>query len=285
MSYSKLDKALRDEIKANDLNKKEQDKLRQHLTALNNLSKNELINVDSFGFDMTDGLDQIVEKYAALRKEQKKSDIYGDKTRVRNLAKFYVELTNFNTDNLTFSEIMQEGLRRKYGTLDIFFQGEFTPKEQVAVKKKYKTYREVCIKMVEVGVNNHPELWPRIDISDPNLTKTQLNKKLDSAGRIVRDWVTGDSIPASHTSRGRLSFIESYLGLPKDCLVNKAGLINQRTSTLKNTEKRTESQKRSRVNNFVVKKLNAEFQNYYEEYSEYKINSKQPEIINITKKI
>jgi len=285
MSYSKLEKSLRDGIESNDSNKKEQGKFRQLLTALNNLSKNNLCNTENFTFVMTDGLDELLESYKAILKKQNKSDIRGALTRVRNLSKYYIELTDFNTENLTFSEIMKEGLRRKYGSLDVFYEDDFSPKEQAEIKRKYKTYREACFEMLKAGLKEHPEHWPRIDVSNPDLTPTQINKKLDSAARNIRDWITGDTTPANHIPDGRLSFIESYLGLPKNCLLNKANLINKKSIVLKKTEARTKEKVRKKPKCFKVKKLNEVFTSYFKEYSDYKIYGKQPEVKNVTQEM
>lgn len=285
MSYLKLEKSLRDGIEANNLNKKEQGKLRQLLTALNNLSKNNLCNTENFTFMMTDGLDELLESYKAILKNQNKSDIRGALTRVRNLSKYYIELTEFNTESLTFSEIMKEGLRRKYGSLNVFYEGDLSPKDQAEIKRKYKTYREVCFEMLKVGLKTHPELWPRIDVANLDLTPTQINKKLDSAARNIRDWITGDTTPANHIPDGRLNFIESYLKLPNNCLLNKANLINKKSIVLKKTEAKTKAKVRTKPKGFKVKKLNNAFAAYFKEYSDYKIYGKQPEVKNVTQEM
>jgi hypothetical protein len=284
MSYSKLDTVLRKDIalnKANGNAKVELD-LRQMLSALNNVLKYELVNKDSLSICLTDGLDSLLDKYKDILIENRKADVRGPLVRLRKLSKYYVALTEFKTDDLTFSDIMKEGLKRKYGEGDVFHQGEMIPSEQTKIKQKYKTYREVCIEMVKAGVAAHPELWPRVKIDVPGITKTKLNKQLDSPARNIRDWITGDTSPSSSIPEGRLRFIEDYLCLPKYVLVKKAQLLNNRTHTLNETEKRTKKKVKQKAGNFVIKKLNQNFKKYYDEYSEYKIHHKRPALKNIT---
>lgn len=294
MLLSDFKAVLKDGILKNSDNKTEKGRYTQLQTALNKLIKLDLIDDNSISqLTNSDELQKLLKNYEKALRKEGKDDCRGYLTRVRNLSKLYDEITNLKTEDMSFSEIMKEGLKRKYGSLDVFYQGEINADNHHEIKKKFKTYKQACMEIVKAGAFKHPELWPSVKIHDPNITKSEMANQLSSPSKNIRDWILGDSSPSPRINVGRLYFIEEYLLLPKGALANKV-LITRNKPTNEKKQKREAARKNSksqaksshhRHKKFVVKSLNKNFQTYYEEYSEYKLTGTQPVIRNITEKM
>ena len=168
---------------------------------------------------------------------------------------------------------MLAAVKRKYG--DRLWLEEVTPKTQLEIKKNHITLRQIARDIVLAGVTKDPSLWPKVDISQDKKT----GGTLGSASKVVRDYIVGESWPTERVSDDRILFIEEFLGLPKKTLLAKvARKIDH------NSLGRAQSEKSlAQINavRFKHKEFSPDLQRVYNEYSAYKINGIQPEIVNI----
>jgi len=278
MGFEKLETAIRKDIDSTE--KAISNNARQLLTALNNLLKSEATNKNRLAKDLTERLSELLTDYKKYLKDSNKADVNGYLTRVRNLSKYYIELTTLNTEKMSFSDVLKEGLKRKYGSLDKFYDGDIDPKKQVEIKNKFITYPQVCNEIVEAGIKEEPEIWVAFDINDPEIEAKKRKSAIGAAGRNIRYWITGETVPSSRVPVERVIFIEKYLGLPKNSLVNKFNLLHKKHSIEK-----IEKKKVTKRETFVARTLNKNFQDYYLEYSNYKIHGTQPTIRNISEQM
>jgi len=93
MSYEILEKHIVNQI-TNAINNTTAAKFRHHKTALNNLIKYEIADVNSITSCLTSDLDDTIFKYKDILINLNKSDVRGPLTRVRRLSDLYKELTN-----------------------------------------------------------------------------------------------------------------------------------------------------------------------------------------------
>ena len=292
MSLAKLRAAIKEGIVNNQSDQKAKNALIQLQTALNTLVRYEIIDENSIS-SLANNIEKTLGIYEKALKADGKSDIKGYRSRAKSLLNYYIELTTFNTENMTFSDVMKEGLKRKYGSLDIFYQGDINSDNHREVIKKYKTYKQAAMDIVKAGVKQSPKLWPSVNISNQNLTESAINRHVDAAAKNIRDWILGDTSPSSRIKNERLYFIEDYLSLPKGALVDKALSIrkparnprNAKMQADKSKKKKSNEQTSSKHKNFEIKVLNKNFEQYYEEYSNYKIKGVVPKTKNITQRM
>jgi hypothetical protein len=108
MSFDLIDSYLREQIKNNKGQKIERNHFTPMLTALSSLVKNELIEKDNISISLSIDLENVINDYRQLLKQQNKSDTRSPLVRVRKLAAKYKELTHFESLNLPFTDIVQE---------------------------------------------------------------------------------------------------------------------------------------------------------------------------------
>ncbi len=276
MSYQKLKDYINENIELNKNNKSEKDKFQGLKTALNNIMKHNLVTEENISFRLKKDIDNLVDEYLEVLVSLNRKSLRSPKTVLRNLSSLYIEITEFSTDNLTFTETLKTAIRRKYGN-NIYEEILKDYGEALKVKKEYFTYSQICIEMIECAVKSNPDLWPRVTIKN--------RMSVRSAAKVIVDWIRGVAKPSTRISPERISFIEDFLGLPENTLLDKIRLISRRSSELvrshKKGGKKVVKTKSKKVNKQVVKKLNSHFLNYYNDYSAYKISRIQPKAINI----
>ena len=274
MSYKKLQKSIEKDIEMHS-GQSSQLKIRQYKSSLNYVIKNNLCDKNDIKFYLTEGIEDLKNKYRALLKEQNAADQKSPISRLVNLSKYYVEIEYFDVENLAFSEVLQKALRRKYGKK--LYEGEVTNTNRSEINASYMTYRSIGRAIVEKGIIEHPELWPGVSPGD--------NKRINTYAGYIRDWIAGDVTPTAKVTNGRFSFIEKFLDIEDGILLEKIKL----TSRFKLTQANKKLHKKPKIikaaKSYQVKKLNKNFQTFYENYSNYRINGKQPEISNVTEKM
>jgi len=251
-------------------NKTESARFRHLNTALNNLIKLEVIRPDLIQLALGDDLKNTLSKYKVILGQQGKSDLKSPLTRVRRLAEFYAQIYGIDEGGLAFHELLQVAVKRKYG--DDLYVGEITPKNQNLILKDKITYRHVAKQIIIAACNSDPKLWVSVDLSKP--------ATLGSASKVVRDYITGESIPGERVEDDRIFFIERFLHLSKNSLLSKIKRRVDHKCLGKKVSEKSISHTNKRV--YVHKQLNIKLLRIYEEYSAFKISNTQPEIKNIS---
>jgi hypothetical protein len=269
MSYKQLEKSLKNKIKSLRGDKKQSHFSQMH-SHLKNLLKYGLLDLDNFAYHLTDGLPDLLDAYELVLISNQKKTIRTPLSRVRALAKYYNEINNFNTNSLTFSETILEAIDRKYE--GIIYKGDVNRNNQYEIRKKFKTYTQVCREIIIAGVQANNGSWD-VDINSKKLVS-------DAAG-ILQKWVKGDTIPSIKNPKERFLFIEQWFNLPTNTLLNKVKVLNKRSEILHaTTTKKKPIEEGTKTKTFVAKKLNTNFKRYYTEYSEYKLYSAPPMVKN-----
>ncbi|MFL9802079.1 hypothetical protein AB6C80_023460 [Vibrio cyclitrophicus] len=89
------------------------------------------------------------------------------------------------------------------------------PKGQARILAKYVTYRTVATEIIFAAMDEDPKLWENVDFEKP--------PTWGSASKVLRDYMTGDSIPSERVSDERILFIEKFfLFLPKTLCFQKS---------------------------------------------------------------
>jgi len=251
----------------------EKSRFTYHATALNMLLKR-LVTTDeelylALCVDLEKTLISLKEKLEA----EGKADTRAPLTRIRRLAEFYAEINYIDVTSMTFSEVMQAAVARKFGAK--LWTGEITPLTQKTIKNDFVTYREVAKEIIRSGIEKDPSLWPKVDLNVPTT--------FGSASKVVRDYITGDSIPCERVPDSRINWFEDFLGLSRNTLLSKV----QRKIDHQNRGKKQSEKDLSATNRtiFISNKLSSDLQRVYEEYSAYKIKGIQPELRNISEEL
>ncbi len=248
----------------------ESSRYRHHQTALNMLLKTSIVlSEDELEQALSENLSETIEKLRMTLERQGKSDTRSPLTRVRRLAEFYAEINNIDFSRMTFCEALAAAVQRKYG--ERLWLDEVTPKTQNYIKKNFITYREVAREIINTSLSNCPEAWPILKSSP---------QAIGSATKVLRDYMMGTSHPAERVPDIRINFIESFLNLPRNLLLDK---IHRKVDHQRRGKNQSDLD-RSAINRstFISSSLNPNLQKVYDEYCEYKINKKQPSIINVS---
>jgi hypothetical protein len=271
MSFELLQQRIRENIDYSD--GKELSQFRHLNTALNNLIKKEITNAENITLALGDDLENTLKKYRTSLVEEGKSDLKSPLTRVRRLSEYYQTIYNLNADELSFSELLKTAVERKYGSK--LWTGPVTPKTQAKILSKYVTYRTVARDMIVSAIKEDPMLWQNVSL--------EANGPLGSASKHVRDYMTGESIPSERVPDSRIHYMEKFLFLPKNSLLSKI----KRKIDHNNRGKKENEKSISHVNRktIKIKELNANLQKVFDEYSAYKMDKKQPKLINIPEKL
>lgn len=270
MSFELLQKNIREEMSSSD--KKNAAQFVHLNTALNNLINKGITASEHITIALIDDLENTLSKYKNILKEEGKSDLKGPLTRVRRLREYYISICNLDDTGMTFSELLMSAVKRKYE--EKLWTGPVTPGTQTKILSKYVTYRTVAKEIIISACKEDPDLWEKVDLKKPGT--------LGSASKIIRDYIVGESTPTERVSNARIHYIEKFLFLPKGSLLKKM----KRKIDHQNRGKQDSEKTMSQVNKkkIIVKELSPDLQKVFDEYSAYKINKIQPEIINITDK-
>ncbi|MFT6585304.1 MAG: hypothetical protein ACJAUY_001637 [Cognaticolwellia sp.] len=271
MNYQKLKESLSREIELHRENKKAQSHYRHMLTGLNNLERYNLVDTSNIKFYLTDGLPGVLSEYREALKLEGKSDTRGPLSRIRRLSEYYndISATSIDFESLTLSEVLKAASKRKYGNK--LYEKRVAMEDRQHVANNYITYNQICFQIVESSAKKKPGLWPKVDLS---ISKTIYNY----AGN-MRNWFFGDTYPTIKTPNERFYFIEDFLDLPRGILLEKIRETSNIT-TNENIDTKRKSVKPRKL--MTVNVLNENFQKFYDEFCEYKINDIQPTIRNIT---
>jgi hypothetical protein len=271
MSFELLQQRIRENIDYSE--GKELSQFRHLNTALNNLIKKDITNAENITLALGDDLENTLKKYRTSLVEEGKSDLKSPLTRVRRLSEYYQTIYNLNVDELSFSELLKTAVERKYGSN--LWTGPVTPKTQAKILSKHVTYRTVARDMIVSAIKEDPMLWQNVSL--------EANGPLGSASKHVRDYMTGESIPSERVPDSRIHYMEKFLFLPKNSLLSKI----KRKIDHNNRGKKENEKSISHVNRktIIIKELNANLQKVFNEYSAYKIDKRQPKIINISEKL
>ncbi|MFS1877503.1 hypothetical protein [Enterovibrio norvegicus] len=267
MSFKMLESRINEGIKSASDNT-EAARFRHHKTALNNLIKAKAIDPQYIELALGADLESTLQKYKAFVEEAGK-DARSPLTRVRRLAEYYSSIFDIDYDKTTFSELLRAAVARKYG--DKLWTRPVTPKGQARILAKYVTYRTVATEIIFAAMDEDPKLWENVDLEKP--------PTWGSASKVLRDYMTGDSIPSERVSDERILFIEKFLFLPKNSLLSKIKRRIDHNHLGKKPSERSVSHQKRRNN--LYKELNSNLQRVADEYSAYKKSGTQPEIRNI----
>lgn len=267
MSFKLLEERINEGIRSSG-NNTEVARFRHHKTALNNLIKSGVLDPKFLELALGADLENTLEKYKAALESQGK-DVRSPLSRVRRLAEFYSTIFEIDHDNTTFSELLRAAVARKYG--EKLWTGPVTPKTQSEIKSKYVTYRTVATELIVASKSEDPTLWGNVNLEKP--------PTLGSASKIVRDYITGESIPAERVSDERIRYIEKFLYLPKNSLLSKVKRKIDHNNRGRKPSERSQSHQNRRKH--VHTELNENLQKVLDEYAAYKKSGTQPKIINI----
>ena len=268
MSIKHLREQITEGMKSSD--KTERARYGHHQTALNMLLKKSIVpSEDELEKALLEDLSGTIEKLKMTLEREGKHDTRSPLTRVRRLAEFYAEISNIDFSTMTFGEALAAAVQRKYG--ERLWRDEVTPHTQSEIKKNFITYREIAREIIILSLTTCPEAWPKLQ-DKPTL--------IGSATKVLRDYMMGTSHPAERVPDARMHFIEHFLNLPKNTLLNKV----YRKVDHKNRGKGKSDLDRSAANrrNFISSSLNPKLQDVYDEYCAYKIHMKQPTIRNLS---
>jgi hypothetical protein len=279
MSFDLIDSYLREQIKNNKGQKIERNHFTPMLTALSSLVKNELIEKDNISISLSIDLENVINDYRQLLKQQNKSDTRSPLVRVRKLAAKYKELTHFESLNLPFTDIVQEAINRKYE--EKLYTGTVTPSTRVKIKKEHVTYRSIAADIIISSKEVDVSIWHEIKIED--LQNSTRGTKINSCIRVLRGYLCGDSVPTERMDKKKLLYIEKFLSLPSEVLLDKVTKIRQsKVLVNKKEKKRIENKKKGMAKKYIPKKLNVHLEKCYQEYRDFKVDDIQPPIRNIS---
>ncbi|SEL90008.1 hypothetical protein SAMN05216262_1318 [Colwellia chukchiensis] len=271
MSITLLQERIDEGIKDNEGG--EQTRFRHYKTALNNLLDNNIVNPKDLQLALGEDLENTVSKLKEILISKGKSDTRSPLTRVRRLSEYYQQIFDIDDSGMTFSQLLQAAVLRKHDNL---WTEEVTPKTQSKITAKgYITYRHVAKDIIITSKETYPEAWENVDLKKPTT--------LGSASKVLRDYITGESIPSERVPDERIHFIERYLLLPKNSLLSKIGRkIDHADRGRTDKEKAQHNVNKVKL---IHKNLNDKLQKVFDEYSAYKLHGTQPEIKNISEKL
>lgn len=267
MSYELLQNRIKDDINSTS-DSTEVARIRHHKTALNNLVKCDVVKPDDLELALGPDLENTLGKYKSVLEASGK-DPRSPLSRVKKLAEYYSNIFDVDYTNMSFSEVLQAAVARKYGAK--LWTGPITPRTQAKILAEYVTYRTIAKEIVTDGCKENPKLWESVDLNKP--------QTLGSASKVVRDYITGESIPSERVPDIRIHFIEKFLHLSPDSLASKIKRKIDHAYRGKQRNELSESQANKRK--LKNRTLSSNLQHVCDEYSAYKMNGTQPQIINI----
>lgn len=245
-------------------------RFKHHRATLNNLIKHNVIDEDNIELDLIDNFDDTFKRYKTiLIQEDPDKKQYSALSRAKALSQYCSSELFIKTDELSFSEVLMTAIKRKYG------EKIWTEKTPKANRKKlmegYTSLMDIGIEMITAAVNHDDKLW--------TFTDSDKKRAINRASVTIRGWATGKILPATRISDDKVTFIENFLNIPKNGLLSKIKIMKN----IPNQGKHKEELSTSRTNRreYIENELNTHMQKLYDEYSAFKINSIQPEIINI----
>lgn len=251
--------------------KTERGRFTHHRTALNTLLKKQIVSEANLTLALTTDLSNTLFNLRVKLESEGKSDTRSPQTRVRRLAEFYSAISNINVDALSFTETLQAATKRKYG--DRLWTGPITPKTQKKIKTDYITYREVAKEIISTAIASCPEAWVNVK------STTNPPGPFGSASKVLRDYLTGESIPAERVPDIRIHFIESFFHLPHNTLLNKIlRKVDHNNRGLSKSEKDLSAVNRKK---YKYTELSPDLHKVFDEYCAYKIHGAQPVLANI----
>lgn len=281
MNYENFVGFINNEIEkaAAENDKKRLDMFRHHKTALNNVVSNfKLVEPENFAITFFERFDDLLEKYKSELKYRGRSDTRGPLTKLRRVREMYVEMNNIDFKQSTFSEILLEAAKRKFG--EKLYLDSINPKNQKEVKDKHITLREIATDIVIKAVKANPKLFESVKTPISSFKATE---GLSSASKLIRDYLTGEVVPSERVPDERLEFIEDYFLLPRGILLDK--VLRKRRSAVKKQSRKSKQKKVP--GNPVRKKRLTELcpglLRVYNEYTDFKLHGTHPPIVNIPK--
>ena len=232
-------------------------------TALNNLMKYEIISDYTLKEDLTVNLENTLKKYKDTITKEGKADTRGPLSKVRRLSEYYIEITDINYDKLSVSELLLKAAKLKF-ECDIYL-GTIPKTNRTNIKEGIITITDICSLIVREAYQLDSNSW-NIDNID---NRIQRNNSVS----VIKKWFTGERNPTTKVPSARLRSIEKVLNLPIDILIEKSQSLTNKEGA-NSSNKKTKNKK----NSYVVKNLNPEFYQFYQQYSSYKIHGEKPEI-------
>lgn len=230
---------------------------KQLKTALNQLMKGGLIddsNIDDI-FNNQGRIDELNDAYIEIKRASGNKDLKTPRTHVRNLASFYVAAFTFDADGMTFSDALKAAVRRKY---DNIYEGTISKKDRAKIKLKYTTYHNVAVLIVEEGLKRNPDIWP---------------EKPTGASAQISRYIRGTAKPGVRTPIERIEHIEDFLAVSRGTFTDKLNLLPRGLYKEEARYKRQAPSERR-----VAIQLNTELLEYIEEYSNFRIYGREPEV-------
>jgi len=249
-------------------------------SSLNLLFKLDLCTESNLVNVLTEDLDETIEKCRSKLKENGNADVRGPLSKIRRLSELYTQLIGSHLVHLTFSEILQEAINKKFGAKNVS-NVDITPLTQHEIKSKKMTFREIATMLIIDSKEYNPDLWPRVNIKPRGSVKTL---GLSSASQTLKNYITGDELPSERVSEERILYIERWFAIPKYTLVKKVVRKSIETKREINNKKRNAK----KLGDVVDKKkevdlvLSPDLKRFYDEYSAFKISGIQPILLNVT---
>lgn len=268
MSVGKLLENIKNKIK-NSVEARDKSHYTHLRTALNNLMKYELISDYTLKEDLTVNIEDTLKKYKDAITKKGNSDTRGPLSKVRRLSEYYIEITDIDYDNLSVSELLLKAAKLKF-ECDIYV-GTVPKINRFKIKEEITTISDICSLIVREAYQLDPNGWNIEDINN----RIQRN----NSASIIKRWFTGERYPTAKIPKSRLNSIEKVLNLPVNILVQKSQQLSQQESLNKHGSETQKNKKfAKKKNHYVVKILNHEFYQFYEQYSNYKIYGEKPEV-------
>ncbi|GAA6206665.1 hypothetical protein [Thalassotalea sp. SU-HH00458] len=238
-------------------------------TALSNLMKYELTSDYTLKDDLTVNVEDTLKKYKDIITKEGKADTRGPLSKVRRLSEYYIEITDIDYDNLSVSELLLKASKLKF-ECDIYV-GTIPKKNRFKIKEEITTLSEICSLIVREAYELAPDSWNIDDIDN----RIQRNNSVS----IIKKWFTGERYPTAKIPTSRLNSIEKALNLPVDILVKKSRQLSEQNNINKYGGSNENNKKTHRKkNSYVIRILNPEFYQFYQQYSNYKIYGEKPEV-------
>jgi len=243
----------------------------RHLNAsLNNLLKKGILSSDNILIGLGADLKKTQDAFEEVTILQGNSLDRSSRTRIKNLAEYYSKITNIDTKETTFTELLLAAVARKYG--EKLWTGQLTKYTTRKINAKYITYVAVAKEIIVASCSEDPTLWENASLDN--------NESILASAKTIVLYLSDDIVPSIRTSNERIHFIEHFLHLPHGSLLSKLDRFTSHDkSPKKNGEKSLSHVNKTKTEH---KELNKKLQMLCDEYSDFKMNSTLLEGRNIS---
>lgn len=235
---------------------------KQLKTALNQLVKNNLIddsNIDEI-FGDPNKLNEMIDAYKDLIIKAGKKELRTPLTHARNLASFYVAFFTFDAEGMNFQEAFKAAIHRKY---DNVYKGFYDPKDKknlAKIKSKFITYNQIATEIIKEGYKKSPDIWATHDARGGGVS-------------VIVRYIRGGALPSVRVPIEKVEHFEDFLAVPRGTFTNKLTLLPR---GLYKKEPRNKRKNHGKHKSALV--INPALQKYIDEYSDYRIFGKKPEV-------